>query len=84
MPPRSAPVATTSSEARGPGLTSSGLGALRAPVPSVVNMSSLLPALGKQSTRNLHRGTGRLGGDPHSGGGSGMMMMVMSGLTDPQ
>lgn len=34
-------------------LTSSGLGALRGPVPSFVYMSSALPALGKHSTRHL-------------------------------
>lgn len=38
---------------RGAGHTSSGLGTLRSPVPSLVYMSSALPAFGKHSTRHL-------------------------------
>lgn len=35
--------------------TRSGLATLRLPVPSLLYMSSALPALGKHSTRHLHR-----------------------------
>ena len=38
-------------------LTNRGLLILRLPLPSLVNMSSALPALGKQRTRNLHAST---------------------------
>ncbi len=45
---------TSSGDGSGKGRrASSGLGALRGPVPSLVNMSSALPALGKHSTRHL-------------------------------